>query len=225
MGGLGSGRRFQEGKHTTTDLQALDIRRLSRNGSFVPGQSFVWTWTVNGESVASIRVRVGIDQVFLSYRARSRDGWQQMDYPVFLQWTRCHLGGRRAWFTCPIQQCGRRVAILYGGAVFACRNCHQLAYESQRETVDDRAARRADTIRRRLNWEPGILNGNAGRPKGMHSRTYERLLSSHDRHLRYCLAAYRLRIAMKYGRAGISHEHIDRVLEGNDLWSILRSTP
>ena len=43
----------------------------------------------------------------------------------------CHYGGERPWFLCP--HCGRRVAILYGGAVFACRTCYGLAYEVQRE--------------------------------------------------------------------------------------------
>ncbi len=28
------------------------------------------------------------------------------------------------------------------------------------------------------NWEPGILNGHGGKPKGMHWRTYERLTSN-----------------------------------------------
>lgn len=216
MGGLGSGRRFQEGKRTTEDVQALDIRRLSRTGLLIPGQSFGWAWTVNEETVASIRVGVGVDHLMLSYTVQCGNGWQQVEFPVFLQWTRCHFGGQRVWFICPIQQCGRRVAILYGGNVFACRHCQQLAYESQRETVDDRAARRADTIRRRLNWEPGILNGNAGKPKGMHHRTYDRLLASHERHVKYCLAAHRLRMVMKYGGAGISPDYIYRVLEGND---------
>lgn len=115
----------------------------------------------------------------------------------------------------PHSAIGRRVAILYGRAVFACRNCHRLAYESQRETVDDRAARRADTMRRRLNWEPGILNGNAGKPKGMHHRTYDRLLSNHEEYVKFCFAAHRLRMVMKYGSAGISPEHLYQVLESN----------
>lgn len=221
MGGLGSGRRFQEGKHTTTDMQALDVRRLSRKGLLAPGDSFIWTWTINDEPAASVRISVGVDRLVLGYRARLRGGWQQMDYPVFLQWTRCNFGGQRVWLTCPIRKCGRRVAILYGGSVFACRRCHELAYESQREHIDDRAARRADTIRRRLHWEPGILNGNGVRPKGMHHRTYDRLLSNHERHVKFCIAAHRLRMVMKYGGAGISPEHLSQVLDGNDFFNAL----
>jgi hypothetical protein len=67
------------------------------------------------------------------------------------------------------------VAILFGGSIYACRHCHKLVYQCQRETDDDRAARRADTIRRRLGWEAGILNGEGDKPKGMHWRTFERL--------------------------------------------------
>ena len=72
------------------------------------------------------------------------------------------------------------MAILYGGKVFACRHCHRLAYACQRENDGDRATRRADRIRERLDWEPGILNGGGGKPKGMHGRTFERLKAEHD---------------------------------------------
>jgi len=103
-----------------------------------------------------------------------------MEYPVYLDWTDCNLAGRRPWFRCPARGCGRRVAILYGGSIFACRHCHQLAYASQREAGYDRAARKADRIRDKLGWEPGILNGEGGKPKGMHWRTFERLQTEHD---------------------------------------------
>ena len=55
-----------------------------------------------------------------------------------------------------------------------------MAYASQRETADDRAMRRADTIRRRLGWDAGIANLKGGKPKGMHWRTFERLNARHD---------------------------------------------
>ena len=181
MGGSGSGRGYQGGKDTTSDMRMLDVRRLQRDGLLDPGRAFGWQWTRNGTEVASIQMRMELDRVILNYRSRSHGGeWQAMEYPVTLEWTPCHLGGRRAWFRCPARGCGRRVAILFGGSIFACRHCHKLAYPCQRETDDDRAARRADTIRRRLGWEPGILNGEGGKPRGMHWRTFERLRAEHD---------------------------------------------
>ena len=180
MGGIGSGRRYQGGKDTTSDMRPLDIRKLQRDGLLTPGRAFGWHWTVNGNEVASIQMRTEVDRVILNYRSRSNGGeWQPMEYPVYLEWTPCNLGGRRAWFLCPARGCGRRVAILYGGSIFACRHCHKLAYACQRETDDDRAMRRADTIRRRLGWEPGILNGEGGKPKGMHWRTFNRLTAEY----------------------------------------------
>lgn len=181
MGGMGSGRRGQSGKSTTGNMRALDVRRFQRDGLLTPGGSFVWSWTRNGETMASIQIRAETNRVVLDYRNRSNGGeWQQMEYPVYLEWSDCTLGGQRVWFQCPATGCGRRVAILYGGRVFACRHCQRLAYESQRESYDDRALRRADTIRTQLGWRPGIANPTGGRPKGMHWRTYWRLMKEYS---------------------------------------------
>jgi len=51
---------------------------------------------------------------------------------------------------------------------------------SQREAGYDRKARRADRLRDKLGWEPGILNGNGMKPKGMHWWTFNRLEAEHD---------------------------------------------
>ena len=119
---------------------------------------------------------------------------------MWLDWTPCNLGGQRPWFRCPARGCGRRVAILYGGAIFACRHCYRLAYPSQRETADDRAARRADSIRERLGWEPGILNGPGLKPKGMHWRTFKRLKAEHDAFVAESLAGMMTEIERRLGR-------------------------
>jgi len=180
MGGFGSGR-GQGGKDTTSDMRPLDIRKLQRDGLLKPGRAFSWQWTVNGKEVASIQMRTEVDRVILHYRSRSDGGeWQAMEYPVTLEWTGLHFGGRRAWFLCPARGCGRRVAILFGGSIFACRHCHKLAYACQRETDEDRAMRRADTIRRRLGWGAGIANPEGGKPKGMHWRTFKRLRAEYE---------------------------------------------
>lgn len=181
MGGIGSGRRLHfEAKDTTDDYYCIDIRRWKRGGLLEPHQSFGWEWSHCGAAVASIRVRTEPGRLILSYRHRSAGEWTDESYPVSLAWTPCHLGGQRPWFLCPVRGCGRRVAILYGGAVFACRHCHQLAYPSQREPSYDRAARRADGIREKLEWVPGILNGEGLKPKGMHWRKFRRLRAEHE---------------------------------------------
>ena len=200
MGGMGSGRRSQGGKDATDDYRALDVRRWQRDGFLTPGRAFGWQWTRNSETVASIQVRTESDRVMLSYRHRSGGGeWKDELYPVRLDWSPCTYGGRRAWFLCPAAGCGRRVAILYRGGIFACRHCCRLAYPCQRETDDDRAARRADTIRRRLGWKPGILNGEGGKPKGMHWRTFERLHAEHNDFVNASLAG----MMRKFGRLGV----------------------
>ena len=200
MGGWGSGR-GQGGKDTTSEYRALDIRRLQRCGRLSPGQQFMWQWSRGGVEVASIQIRTESDRVMLIYRSRSGGGeWQPAEYPVDLEWTGCTLGGQRPWFRCPASVCGRRVALLYlgGSGIFACRHCYRLAYASQRETTDDRAARRADRIRDRLGWEAGILNGEGGKPKGMHWRTFVRLRAEHNNFVNASLAA----MVRKFGLLG-----------------------
>jgi len=182
MGGMGSGRRWHiSANDTVEDYRSLDIRRLKRDGLLTPGSNFGWKWTRDEETVASINIKVEFNQVILNYRYRSYgEEWQSIEYPVQLTRTECHLGGERPWFICPAKGCYKRIAILYGGEIFACRNCHQLSYSSQRENRGERAARSADRIRKRLGWEPGILNGHEGKPKGMHWKTYDKLVHQHD---------------------------------------------
>lgn len=179
MGGMGSGR-GQGGKSTTSDMHPLDIRRLHRAGLLTLGRAFGWQWTICGREVFSIQARSEAGRLILNYRTRSRAGeWRPMEYPVYLEWTNCTLGGRRPWFLCPARGCGRRVAILFGDSIFACRRCHKLAYECQREPDDYRALRRADTIRGRLGWGAGIANPEGSKPKGMHWRTFGRLIAEY----------------------------------------------
>ena len=178
MGGFGSGR--TGGKSCTEDKRRIDVRQLHRDGRLTPGATFGWSWTRQGETVAIINFTVEADRVWLHYRhSRTGQDWQERRYPVCLERTPCHLGCERVWWRCPAAGCGRRVAVLHGVAVFACRHCHKLAYSSQRETATDRAIRRAGQLRKRLGWVPGIAHGEGPRPKGMHLRTFERLRAEH----------------------------------------------
>lgn len=176
MGGSGSGRWGRRGKATTTDHVALDIRKL---GQLVPGYSANLTWSSDGRQIATTELQqLEGDQIAVRFDNKASGASGQVEAHISLDWTYPHLGGRRAWFSC---ECGRRVALLYfKGGSFACRQCCGLAYDSQRAPSFDRAATRANRIRKQLRWEPGLCNGYGTRPRGMHRRTFARLCIQHD---------------------------------------------
>ena len=182
MGGPGSGRRFRFGTRSTIEeYRRLDVRAMGRAGVLTAGYAGSWQWSQGGKKIASIRIVVTSASLIVAYRHRSGNGgWVEENYPIHLTRTPCNFGGSRPWFRCPAQGCGRRVAILYGGGVFACCRCYGLAYTSSRESPSDRASRRADKLRVKLGWEPGILNERSGKPKWMRWRTFQRLSDKHD---------------------------------------------
>lgn len=198
MGGPGSGNRWRHGTRSTTDeMRSIDVRRWAREGMLRPGYSGGWQWLRSGTQVAAIQMRAELDRVVLTYRHCSNGGdWKDEQYPVHLSRTACRLGGSRTWFICPAVGCRRRVAILYGGAIFACRRCYQLAYDSTREDRSDRAARRADRIRLRLGWEQGIFNGKGTKPKWMRWRTFDGLVRAHDNHVQRSLYGIAVKFRM-----------------------------
>lgn len=181
MGGPGSGRRpTYSGKGTAEGSMPLDIRRLAKAGALQAGTSSGWQWSTGGRVHSSIRIWAEVGGVTLSYTYRPHSATPEVvSQPIRIVTTPGTLGGQRPWFACPA--CGKRVAVIYGaGRHFACRKCKGLAYESQTEREDDRAARKADRIRKRLGWPAGILNPSGGKPKGMHWRTFSRLSAEHD---------------------------------------------
>jgi len=67
-------------------------------------------------------------------------------------------------------------------------------YPSQRESYGDRVVRKADRISDNLGREPGILNGNGWKPKGMHWNTFERLTAQHDAFVQISLGGITARL-------------------------------
>ncbi len=192
MGGYGSGGHWRHhSRETVEDCRFLDVRRWRRDGLLRPGNWFNWQWSRDGVAVANIDVRVEEGRVTLTYRFRRREEeWESIVEPIPIESTPGTYGGLRFWFLCPAVGCGQRVALLYGSdRYFACRHCYRLAYPSTRENRGDRAVRRADRIRSRLGWEPGILNGEGLKPKWMRRKTFRRLSTTH-----YQLVSYALRV-------------------------------
>lgn len=165
MGGFGSGGWNATGRPTTGELPRLDVNRLNKLGMLRAGYSGVLNWT---DRIREMRmsIKTGPDCISLH---NARHGCGQID-EIWITWESCRFGGRRPFFFCP--DCGRRVLQLYRLGHFACRTCHDLTYQSQRERESDRAQRRANRIRVSLGGEPGWRN-LPPRPKGMHLRRYQ----------------------------------------------------
>jgi len=169
------------GKATTSDFLRLDVRYLQRKGFLGPGRFATLRWSRNGEPFASMGLRADFSCVVLTYRHRRYDEeWKDEEYPVRLEWTPCNYGGSRPWFRCPAMGCGRRIAVLYGSGIFACRQCHRLAYESQREPAYSRALSRMQAIREKLGGSGSMIEDFPSKPRGMHWRTYSRVMQLYE---------------------------------------------
>ncbi len=95
---------------------------------------------------------------------------------IELTTTACHYGKHRYWFTCP--NCWGRVAVLYlGNGGLACRKCYRLAYSIENKTRSDRAIDGAFKINHRLKFSGGMDDFVFNKPKGMHSKTFNKLLA------------------------------------------------
>lgn len=160
------------GKNTTGQYHAIDIRELGGKGSLQPGESGLIEYSRSGKLTGILLYRALQDELRLVYWYRYNDTWKPVEEPLYFDYSDCHFGGVRQWFSCP--QCGSRVAVIYAGH-FACRECLNLAYESQRENPFLRSIRRWKKSVKKLGgdrWTTGIPE----RPRYMHKRTYHRLL-------------------------------------------------
>jgi hypothetical protein len=165
---------------------AIDVRCWCHDRLLRSGGTFTCAWYRGDEPLGAIGVAAEVDAVLLTFEWRYRGvgEWTRACQHVPIVWTRCHLGGARAWFVCTEdtgggQPCGRRVAKLYAGDshLFACRWCRRLVYVSQSESPLDRSIRRARKLRTRLGGGPSIVDPFPEKPPRMHRRTYGRLFS------------------------------------------------
>ncbi len=186
MGGIGSGSWYRlNKKDTVEDCWSIDVRRWQREGCLEPGQYFSWTWSRDGQEVASISARTLKGAVELSYTWERGDNKNPIRYSVPLAWTPCNFGGSRPWFLCPGvvhgRYCGRRVAKLYlRWGYFLCRHCHDLTYSSRQDSTQMAALHKCQRIRQRLGGSANMTKPFPPKPTGMHWKTYWRLRAEHD---------------------------------------------
>jgi hypothetical protein len=182
MGGFGSGRRG--GGPTVESAFRMDIDVLRRHGLIRLGSRAGWVMHFSG-------YHEDLDVECETHIAERWNSWIRVKYDLVDYWTgeplaindtillepsRPPLGGLRWWFICP--RLNRRVRKLYlplGGRHFWSRRSYRLAYASQRETVSDRAMRRARKLYQRLGGDPAD-DEYPDKPKRMRWTTYNRLM-------------------------------------------------
>ena len=106
-------------------------------------------------------------------------------YLVPVTSTTPNYGGKRYWFLCPNQTCGRRVRILYGGKQYLCRHCHRLTYQTSQQSskltsIDNRLA----MLSHKLGARGHLLDELSHKPPRMHIRTYIKLSDEYNALLR-----------------------------------------
>jgi hypothetical protein len=187
MGGYGSGRRG--GRPTVEDGLTLDINKLRRDQLIRRGcgwgGTLKWAEAYSGRHIASIgyQALLGTEQgrLRLHYETTRSDGTQHnRDYWVDLATTPKPFGGRRWRFMFP--RTGKHVSKLHlppGALTFASREAYRLQHHCQRQAPRDRSLSRAFKARRRLGNLDGI-DGFIVKPKGMPSRTFNRLMAKVD---------------------------------------------
>ena len=178
MGGSGSGRMLRWGTKSKTESQhRIDIRWLKKQKYLRSGISGSLSWSNRGEKTGSINFHMEELKMILNYRHRPRDGeWEDVKQNIYIERTSCNYGGYRKWFLCP--RCSKRVALLYGaGRYFFCRHCYQLTYDSCNTSPLQRIYDKANKLKERLGGHAGISYPIADRPKGMHHKTYSRMVN------------------------------------------------
>lgn len=183
MGGPGSGRLSGlDRKMLVSETPCIDIRRWSRQDLLAPGMRFSCTWRVGDRHHLTLTVAATEDRLRLQHSV-AEAAQLGASYDVGLDHTPTHFGAGRRWFLCPVAKCGRRVALLYARPVFCCRGCADLRYASQYEGPFERAIRRADKLRMRLDWRPGIAHGPEPKPPHMRWARFEKLQRDYARSL------------------------------------------
>jgi hypothetical protein len=136
MGGKGSGRRsgFAE-RRTVQDLAHRALRISALKGFGQKRGYWIFPWGRSEQLIGSVRLWIQDGYIQVSYKERdSQPNW--VEETVLLD------GGKRDWFRCPT--CNRRAGTLFiVGPPFGCRVCMGLAYQSQRQSAEERIRRQA----------------------------------------------------------------------------------
>lgn len=171
MGGIGSGRSCWRSKNFVEETRFITSGWVKAHLQTLSKRPLQVNWHQGKESLGSVGVSLANhNQLCIQYKyRRSCEGdWSTVTEFIPLQFSACRYGGSRLWLICP--KCGKRVAIIYVDTVVACRSCLGLRYQSEYEDDISRLQSKVRKIFDRIGHD-------YARPKGMHHKTYECLLS------------------------------------------------
>ncbi|MEH6476222.1 MAG: hypothetical protein V7727_11060 [Sneathiella sp.] len=175
-------------KNTVEEALTLNLSRLIKQGSIVPGKhvkgQLTWTSSRTGDVTATIGYEADL--------FNKEDAWLRLiytvdgetrDYRIYLTTTVPNYGGLRWWFICPIT--GDKTYTLHtvGGRKFASRKVYNIGYQSQQESKLYGSLTRAQNIRERLGGSCDVTEMFPSRPKGMWRRTHWRWFLKYEKAL------------------------------------------
>lgn len=141
------GRSSYSDRLTTNECKSLSVKFLNQHHYFDGGVRWGGcSWNRSGEKTGNIGFAVSTtpEDEYIRFQYTQTNHYtgekSEMDYKARITSTLCNLGGQRWWFICPLvvngRACNRRVGVLYlgNGKYFGCRHCHNLTYESSKES-------------------------------------------------------------------------------------------
>lgn len=125
---------------------------------------------------------------------------QRFEVALQISWTPCNLGGERAWFLCP--GCGKRKSMLYcppDHTSFLCRDCWRLSYGTRQRSgnLSFQLTHRYEKTCLRMSkygMPLNLLGSLPTRPKSMHRKTYNLLLTEQLRAIQMFLEGETFRL-------------------------------
>ena len=176
MGGIGSGSHNSKGRLRDVQCARLDVHELAREGKLklgARGRLFgtIWFEVTGGPDARQLVLA-------LPRKSSSGEPLEPFQQVICCHWRKAHFGGRHLLFMCNECHGERRVLYArYGNPrtwFFSCRKCVDITYQSTMGHRCDRSARRVEKLRARLQW--GAHGTVPIKPRGMHERTYQRIL-------------------------------------------------
>ena len=176
MGGLRSGGHNSKGKLRDVQCARLDVHELAREEKLKLGTRGRLFGTIGFE------VTGGPDahQLVLEFPCKSAGGepLNPIRQTICCYWRNAYYGGRYLVFLC--SECHHSARVLYARVTnhhiwfFRCRKCAGITYQSTMGHRWDRSARTIEKLRALLQW--GAEGTVPIKPRGMHKKTYQRIL-------------------------------------------------